>query len=274
MRRGVGLIGAVLVAVSVLVWPGAPAPAALRVAPSALSALDQRYLTTRPPVGPTWVVDIGASSDAERLMIRTLQGIVNRTSARMYLKDPGDQGAQHWLDEYQARGLITVAGTTDAGGALDRFASEATGYVLATEAEPWSFDVAATIATVKGGIVATADLVPALTAHGLTQLDDVRGKWADATTAYEDIVATYRSQMAYPGVAVLREGDALWDFTTQQGILTLFTRPDQPDWARISALITASPAGHAVYGYLSDTGDEEAVAVGALSQAGLKFSPR
>ena len=280
MRRGLIIVTTVVVLAGLVAVSGSPAPAtvvttgqARSASGPAIDALESRFLVTRPTVGPTWVVDIGSTSDAERLMMRTLQGIVNRTSARMYVKDGGDAGANRWLDEYQARGLITVAGTLSVSGALDKFASEATGYVLATESEPWTFGVASTIAAADGGVVATPDLVAELQARGLTQIEDLRGKWTDAATAYEDTVATYRSKLPYKGIAVLREGDSLWDFAVQQGMLVVFTRPNAADWTRISALITGSTPGHAVYGYLSDTGDEEAIAVQALTAAGLFLVP-
>ena len=239
----------------------------------AAADLEDRFLTTRPSVGPTWVADLAGSGTAERMMLRTLQGLVNRSSARLYLKDPGDSGAQRWLDEYQARGLVTVAGTLSVDGVLDRFAAEASGYVLATESEPWTMTAAATVAAAEGAVVATPELVADLEARGLVLLHDLRGRWPDAPTAYEDVIASYRDRLPYKGIAVMEAGDASWDFTVQQGIPTVFTRPSAPDWGRVSALITASSPGRAVYGYLSDTGDEEAAAVATLSANGQFLVP-
>ncbi len=262
----VALVGALVV-----VGGGGDGPSGPPAAP--VDDLEDRFLTTRPPVGPTWVTDLHGSGTAERMMLRTLQGLVNRSSARLYLRDPGDSGAQRWLDEYQARGLVTVAGTLSVAGVLDAFAGEATGYVLATEAEPWTLTAAANIAAVEGAVVATPDLVGSLEARGLTLVDDVRGRWPDAATAYEDVLAAHRDDLPYEGIAVMEPGDASWDFTAQQGIPTVFTRPNSPDWTRVLALITASTPGHAVYGYLSDTGDEEVVAVAALSSNGQFLVP-
>jgi hypothetical protein len=251
---------------------GTPGPGAGGAPRSTLDNLEDRFLTTRPTVGATWKVPLPAST-AERLLLRTLQGQVNRTSARLYLLDPGDSGASRWIDEYETRGLVTVAGTTDVEGALARFASEASGYVLASESEPWTLDVAATIASVEGAVVATPELVPLLESHGLGLVHDVRGRWVDAASAYTDIATTYRDQLRHPGIAVLRPSDALFDFTVQQGIMTVFTRPGDATWPAVSGIVTDRPAGSIVYGYLSDTGEEEAVAVGTLSQAGLVLVP-
>ena len=278
---------AALVVVFVLAMPGAGPTAAngldtrasvaaagtIGSSRSTLDDLESRFLTRRPPVGATWTVQIGAGSPAERLTMRTLQGIVNRTAARLYLLEPADSGASRWIDDYEARGLVDVVGTTDIEGALDLFASEAAGYVLADETEPWTLDVAATIATAEGGIVATPGQVAGLEARGLSLLDDVRGRWSDAATAYEEVVAAYRDVLPYDGIAIVRPTDALFDFTTQQGILTIFTRPNDATWPRMKALIESFPDGHAVYGYLSDTGEEEAIAVATLSAAGMFLVP-
>ncbi len=274
LRRTIAVAGvvAVLAIATAVLVPRATDPAAA-AGGGMVDELEARFLTTRPPVGETWVANVGSLSTSEKVMLRTLQGIVNRTSARIYLIDPGDSGAHRWLDEYQARGLVTVAGTTDAAGILDRFAGEAAGYVLADAAQDWTINAAATIATDLGAVVATADEEAALQARGLTMLDDVRGRWPDAATAYEALAASHRSRMPYGGIAVLRPTDALYDFTTQQGILTVFSRPNAPDWARVAPIITGSTPGRAVYGYISDTGDEEAVAVAALSAAGLFLIP-
>jgi hypothetical protein len=286
-RRGItGIVVAVavlsaLVAGSATASADPPRPVATEPAsasdPSATRAavddLEDRFLSTRPSVGPTWIVDLNGTSDMQRVTLRTLQGVVNRTQARLYLQSPGDPGSQRWIDDYTARGLVTFVGTTDMAGAIDRFAAEATGYVLVSEAEPWTIDVGATMAAAERVIVATPADEAALQAEGLALKADLRGQWTDAPTAYEWADATYRAQLASPSVAVLRESDSMFDFATQQGMLTLFTRPADPSWPRMRAIIEKTPADHAVYGYLSDTGDEEVVAVATLASAGLFLVP-
>jgi len=291
MMRAVTVALVVLAAVTSAAPSAAPAPSAVHATLSnaarsnaaaqnppaanraATDDLSSRFLSTRPTVGPTWVVDMNGASAAQTILIRTLQGIVNRTQARMYLLIPGDPGGPRWINDYQARGLVTVAGTTNVAGAIDLFAGEATGYVLVSEAEPWTINVGATMAGAEQVIVATADQEAALQAEGLTLTADLRGQWADAATAYESAAATYRPSLASPSVAVLRPTDSMYDFATQQGMLTIFTRPADPTWPRMRALIEQTPALHAVYGYLSDTGDEEVVAVATLSSANLFLVP-
>jgi hypothetical protein len=241
--------------------------------PSAVDELEDRFLTTRPPLGPTYVVNVAGESPGRILTARTLQGVVNRTSARLYLIDGGDPGAQVLLDRYVDRGLVTVVATTGLDQALEHFAGEVAGYVLADPAEPWSVHGASVIAGLDGGLVATADQVAGLQALGLAELDDTRGRWPDAVTAYHDLAVSYGGELASDTVAVVRPSDTLWDFVVQQGILPIFTRPDDPTWPSVQPLFDAVPDGSPVYGYLSDTGEEEAIALAALAVNDLTLVP-
>lgn len=249
--------------------PSGPPPSAT----SALAAVESRFLTTRPPVGPTHVVHIGGESAGRTLTARTLQGLVNRTAARLYLIDAGDPGAQVLLDRYVDRGLVTITATTGLDAALDGFASEVNGYVLADPDEPWSVHGATVIAGLEGGVVATEGQVVELQARGLTELDDTRGRWPDAVTAYRALAATYRDQLASDTVAVVRPSNTLWDFVLQQGILPIFTRPSDPSWGAMQSILADVPEGLPVYGYLSDTGEEEAIALAALASHDLTLVP-
>ena len=236
-----------------------------------VDSLADRYVRVRPDVGPTTTVGIGGLSRGGRTLLASLQGLVNRTEARLYVLDRATD--PYWIDHYVDEGLVTLAGHTDLTGALDRFASEASGYVLVSEAEPWTLNAGISIASVHGALVATTEHQAALESRGLTLVEDLRGRWPDAPTAYEGLVADYRDQLPYPGVAVLRPTDRAHDFAYQQGMAVLFTRPAQPDWDRMKALITSFPGGHAVYGYLADDGLEEGVSVATLSANGQFLIP-
>lgn len=262
----------VVVALAVAALPVATSAPPAAAGPVA-DGLADRLLTVRPAVGPTWVLDVGGTT-GERVLARTLQGAVNRSEARLYLRDPGDGGtSQHWLDRYQAQGLVTVAGTTDLDGALARFAGELAGYVVVDEAEPWTVQVGATLAGLERAVVATPAMVPLLSAHGLAPLHDLRGRWPDAASAIADAATTYRAQLPSDAVAVLRADDAGLDLAVQQGMFVAFARPSDAAWPALAEVLADTPPGSAVFGYVSDTGDEEVVAVAALSSADLVLVP-
>jgi hypothetical protein len=284
-RRAAGMVCAFTFAAAVMATavPGADGsersarvPAA---SPSTRAALPDsivdRYLERRPTLGPVTVVDVSGEPGDRRLLAATLQGIVNRTQARMYLVGMRSHDEdQYWLDSYVARGLITIHATVGLDAALATFAPEVAGYVMASDAEPWTIDTATTVAGVKGAVVATASTVAALQGVGLTQLADHVGRWTDATTAYESIAKTYRAKIAYQGIAI-QKADAHdpRDFFVQQGMLVISVRPSDKDFERLYGLLDLFPDDRPVYGYVSDTGDEETQAIVHLALKGRFLVP-
>ncbi|MEZ5141179.1 MAG: GxGYxYP family putative glycoside hydrolase [Acidimicrobiales bacterium] len=280
-RAGPGCVAAVVVLVTTLALATGATPTPTAAAASTPGscqvpgAVADCYLARRPSLGPVTVADVSGATSGQRLLATTLQGVVNRTTARLYLvgvRSPSED--QFWIDDYVRRGLVDVVATGDLTAALDAFAAEASGYVIASETEPWTVNTATTVAAATGGVVATPELVPDLQARGLTQIDDHRGRWPDAPTAYESIAAAYHDQLAYPGMAIQQPGNHQpRDFFVQQGIMTVFTRPSRSDFDRVYALLDRYPNDHPVYGYVSDTGVEEVQAVARLAQAGRFLVP-
>ncbi|MFN8017518.1 MAG: GxGYxYP family putative glycoside hydrolase [Acidimicrobiales bacterium] len=273
------------IAAGIAVAQGAPAPTAdaAGLATAATTAatgrvpddIVDRYLTRRPTLGPVTVVDITSESSDRKLLAATLQGIVNRTQARIYLLGARSaEDDQRWLDDYQARGLITVAATVGLDAAVHTFRGELTGYVEADAAEPWTINTATTAAAARGAVVATPATAGLLDGEGLAKLADHRGRWTDATTAYLAVSKAYRSKLPYQGLAIEAPGqNAPRDLLVQQGVMAVYTRPSQPDWEQIYRLIDAYPPGSPVYGYVSDTGDEEVAALVRLARSGHWLVP-
>jgi hypothetical protein len=239
------------------------------------SDLASRYLAARPPLGPVTVIDLAGESADRILLATTLQGSVNRTTARLYLVGARPrQEDQRWLDDYQARGLISVTATVGLDEALATFAGELGGYILADAAEPWTINTATTVAGTERGVVATPATRAAAEAAGLPELDDHRGRWTTAADAYEAIAARHRADLRLPTVALQQpDRHAPRDLYVQQGLLVAYTRPPQPDFDRVYDLLETFPSEHPVYGYVSDTGEEEVTAVARLSFDGRYLIP-
>ncbi|MBS1847137.1 MAG: hypothetical protein JST73_02575 [Actinobacteria bacterium] len=238
-------------------------------------SIADRYLTVRPPLGDVTVVSIVGESAQRKLLAATLQGVVNRSSARIYLVGAGDPNAdQHWLDVYAAAGLIHITAHLDLDQALAAFKGEVSGFVVASYSEPWTIDTATSVAAEDHGLVATADEVPMLEGLGLTEIADHVGRWSDAATAYEQIAAQVRGHLAYQGLAIVKPAqNALRDFLVQQGIMAISTRPSDADYDRIMHLLDPYPNSHPVYGYVADNDSEELTAIVHLSQQGRFLVP-
>ncbi|MCB0976661.1 MAG: hypothetical protein KDB02_04310 [Acidimicrobiales bacterium] len=275
-RPIVALVVVTLVAVMVI-------PRPTRADPSSPAAADghiprtivDRYLSIRPPLGDVTVVTISGEPTRRKLLAATLQGVVNRRAARIYLVGARSvEQDRHWIDDYVARGLVHVTAQVTLDQALAAFAGEVAGYVVADYAEPWTINTATTVAAAHGGVVATPDEVEGLESLGLTEIADHRGRWPDAATAYSAITDTERANLRYRGLAIQQpDANNPRDFYVQQGIMTVYTRPSHPDYDQVMSLLDGYPADHPVYGYVADDGTEEVQAIVRLSQAGRFLVP-
>lgn len=240
-------------------------------------AAEDTFLTRRPNLGTVWVVDLAGTSTGERLFMRTLQGTINRTEARLYLVNSDNtqfaEAERFWIEEYARRGWVDVGGYLNITEAVDQFGSEVTGFVATTEVEPWTTHAATVVATLQNGAVAPDAVADRLRSAGWRELDDVRGRWPDAVSAYRATVEKYRDNLAYPGLALLRHTENLWDFVVQQEIMPVFSRPKHDTWDGVAAIMDSYPGGHVLYGYVSDDTVEEEIAVERASTSGKYLVP-
>lgn len=254
--------------------------------PRALSDFDRLYLVRRPPLGAVHVLDVGGESFARKLLATSLQGVVNRSRARLYLLD-GDavdnrpwetaderRSAIFWLAEYQRRHRVDPVWAGRLDEAVDRFGAEASGFVIASEVEPWTVNAATTIAAARGTLVAFRSERRLLESVGLTEIEPVVGRWSDAASCYRDLERLYRPQLDHPSLAIQAPAEyRLRDFLIQQGVLAVYGRPTTTEWGAVRELLAARPTNQPVYGYASLTGAEELGAVKAMSQAGKYLIP-
>jgi hypothetical protein len=238
---------------------------------------DETFLSKRVTLGDTWVVDLKGLSTAEKVCMRIFQGMVNRDVARLYLtnSDHKEFGAsdKFWLEEYQRQGWVNIVGYLTKDAALAQFHSEFTGYVRATESEPWSIHAAAVLAMLKNGIVAPDEVAAHLQASGWIELDDTCGHWPDAVSAFNAMVTAHRDDLAYPGMALVQPSENLWDFIMQQQIMPMFSRPKHDTWDGVAKIMDTYPANFILYGYVSDDTVEEEIAVERASSSGKYLVP-
>lgn len=240
-------------------------------------AADATFLTSRATLGDVWVVDLKNTSSAEKVFMRTFQGMVNRNVARLYLinSDHAEHGAsdKFWIEEYERQGWVRIAGHLTIDEAIEKFGSEISGYVRASEQEPWSIHAAAVAAICSNGVVAPDHVAEKLSSLDWLQLDDMCGRWGDAVTAFNEMVDKHRDDLDYPGMALLRPTEYLWDFIMQQQIMPMFTRPKHDTWEGVAKIMDTYPAQHILYGYVSDDTVEEEIAVERASSSGKYLVP-
>jgi hypothetical protein len=240
------------------------------------------YKVTIPERQGLWIMDVSGEPTSRQLLARSLQGIVNRAKARIYLVDDIDdpktaaasrEANLHWLDVYRDQFAITPTGQGSLDDALAAFAPEIEGYLLASESEPWTFNAACTEAATRNAVVATSKEAAALEAIGIRSIASFVGRWPDAVTCYGELAARV-GKMPYPGFAVMRTTKLRSrDFMVQQGILEIGGVPGQPEWKAVQSALTRVPPGVAIYGYTAEDGFQELTSVTDISAAGDVLVP-
>lgn len=129
------------------------------------------------------VVDLQPATGDMRLMISTLQGIVNRQRPSIYLVEHArDEGPYTWLNEAH----LAYQVHKDPWEVVKKYAQATKGVIIYDPNLLDTINVATTEAGIANGIVASPTLAQKLTAapYNLPVLDDLRGKFNNALDAY------------------------------------------------------------------------------------------
>lgn len=148
-----------------------------------LPVVKRPYATYQPkmplPAKQLWVADVRKLSFDEKVLLSSLQGIVNRKQPRVYLVFNGDD--QFWLNEMQRRGQIGAPlNVTNPTELIEKFRKEIRGVVIPDPTVYASACVAASLAGADSFVVAT----PQLAAQWKLPIRaDLRGKFKDNAEA-------------------------------------------------------------------------------------------
>lgn len=138
--------------------------------------------------------DITALTGEERVLLTTLQGIVNRQQPRIYLHwnktdEANDGSNQAWL-----RDIAEYVHVDDCSGhpfgILERYRSEIAGAIVYDPDVVDTVNLATTVAGLRGAVVATAELAYQ---HQLPILEDFRGRFDNKYDVYN-----YALEHIYP----------------------------------------------------------------------------
>ncbi|MBE1610755.1 GxGYxYP domain-containing protein [Actinopolymorpha pittospori] len=164
--------------------PGADAASTASDAPG-ISWPKNQALPTFAQIQSLDVVDITGLSGDEKLLLGTLQGVVNRNRPRIYLigdDATSGEGRRTWLDE------LGVPTTThdDAWDLVTKYRSAVHGSVVFDPDVPDSINVATTLSGLRNLVVASPALADRLaTTYRIPVLDDLRGRFTDRIHAYQ-----------------------------------------------------------------------------------------
>lgn len=134
------------------------------------------------------VVDLRGQNEATRLLVHSLQGIVNRKGPRLYVlwesRAETPTPSERWLDYYRSKGWIEWR-RMPLREAVKKYAPLTKGFVIYDPTMRHSINVATTLSGLYDLVVAHPKFVPSLEALGLRKAWDLRGRWRDKYEAYE-----------------------------------------------------------------------------------------
>lgn len=173
---------------------------------AALDWPEHRALPVFPETASTIdVANITRVTPEERALLVSLQGVVNRNQPRIYvywndlelIPNPGDfaeekNARRYWAEDLQDAGFTLTNLTSDPLQLLEKYHSEVTGAVIYDLDVPDTINLATTVAGIRSGVLATAELA---TRFDLPVLEDFRGRFADKFEVYE-----YGLSHVYPNV--------------------------------------------------------------------------
>lgn len=128
------------------------------------------------------VADIYDAPGDIKILLATLQGIVNRAEPRIYLLENKEEGKFTWLNDLDVKYKVR----DDYWQIVRTYAKEINGIIVYDPKVPDSINVATTLAGLKGAVVASPELAEKLKAapYSLKVLDDLQGKFKDRLDAY------------------------------------------------------------------------------------------
>lgn len=131
----------------------------------------------------------------ECLLFTTLKGLVNKTQPRIYSYNNDAEGKYNWLNSLG----LGYANVTDNWSLITKYRSSISGIVIYDTAQIDTMNLATTIASLKGGIVAAPELVSRLTAspYNLPILVDLRGQFTSKIDVYQYMYNNYWPQVTH-----------------------------------------------------------------------------
>jgi len=202
------------------------------------------------------VVDLSQADAPTRMLVASIQGVVNRDLSEIgiyVVREPQDAA---WLSLYDDDILEVAAGEL-ADKARDRLA----GQVLYDPAQEHSVNLAAAAAAVLDAALTTENL-------GLETLLDARGRWPDRMAAYRYAVAQVLPEGAQDRLALVgADRTDLRDYLSKERVLAVDLDWREPEQAALLGEILGRLApGSLVLGSPEMAADDDLLAVLARGQ--------
>jgi len=128
------------------------------------------------------VADVVDAPGDDKLVLSTLQGIVNRKQPRIYLIESDEEGKYTWLDDLR----VPYTVHEDYWNIVKKYKDEVNGIIVYDPAVLDSINVATTLAGLKDAVAASPEYAEKLSKspYNLRVLEDLRGRFQNRLDAY------------------------------------------------------------------------------------------
>lgn len=234
----------------------------------------------------SWNLDWKVSGEMpEKALLLSLQGLANRSAPQLYIVHPPEfqwEITGPLYSFYQRKHGVQFTQISNAEEALARFAKHARGYVVWDPAVPATMNVAFTISGLEDALVVTEALIPLVKKYGLTQIDDLRGRYNGKTDAqiYGDAKTRYWSRCSHDALMLMgghagtvrMPAVADWGVRQRMFFHDLSANPKHSEELALARTLLAElNEGSIIFGWHSYAKDTEEQWTTLLSTYGMKM---
>jgi len=222
------------------------------------------------PADTLYVYDIRNDSAEAKLAALTLQGLINQSSAKVYVLTREKNLDQMWLDESgkSYTPVTLIQGTNPGLSTLYRdYQNLITKFIVWEGSKDWTFNLALMKGALEGGLPVTDTIRSSLiSAFGSKPSEDIRTNWSGRVEAYdwaiEHLMPSLNKRILFS--AGLREPDwagypwNVFDYAVASKSFTFYLDPRNPDeYAVLVRIIQGGDytPGTAVLGYAPNADD-------------------
>lgn len=209
-----------------------------------------------PLAGSIFVADIRKDDDSAKMTARALQGLINQSSAEIYLVDQPFDFEQLVKSGRPFNWLPVLPGTNGGLRSLFRkYGGRVERLMVYDPAEDWSWNLALMAGAQQNGIPVTESLEFSLVQEFAWKggIIDYRNQWANRTQAYDWALANLMPNCTRKVVFALKSGVPLTDYVVASKgfVFWLDFDSEQPEISRIFN-IGGYSIGTSLMGYASD----------------------
>lgn len=164
---------------------------------------NQQYLPSfAAPSDNLDLIDISNATYGEQNLFVTLQGLINRSTPRIYVHQPResrqDEGKYTWLNDLQ----LSYTEISNPYDLITKYRNEIKGVIVYDTNQPDTINLATSIASLQDAIICSANEVQTLTSapYNLSIVMDLRGQFSSKLAVYQYLYDNYWSQLTHRAI--------------------------------------------------------------------------